>query len=85
LRYTNTLTYLLTIPTRSLFTLVSFEFLGRIADYADAAYCYRPSSVVCQSVWTDRDAVWIEDLGGPKEARKHVLGCGVFHFLPTVL
>ena len=37
--------------------------------YVDAAYCYRPSSVVCRSVChtsepckngcTDRDAVWI--------------------------
>ena len=40
-------------------------------------YCYRPSSVVCRSVchtsepckncWTDRDAVWVEDLSGPRE------------------
>jgi len=46
--------------------------------YVDAAYCYRPSSVVCQSVchcsescqngWTDRDAVWDLDSGGPKKA-----------------
>ena len=59
--------------------------LGRIAlttyRYEDAVYCYRPSSVVCQSVgrsvchssesckigWTDRDAVWVEDFGGPRE------------------
>jgi len=43
----------------------------------DAAYCYRPSSVVCQSVyhtsepcknsWSDQHAVWVEDSGGPKE------------------
>jgi len=46
--------------------------------YVGAAYCYRPSSMVCRSVtvmspakmWTDRDAVWVEDLGGP---RNHVL------------
>jgi len=41
------------------------------------AYCYRQSSVVCLSVchdhepckncWTDRDAVWCMDSGGPKE------------------
>jgi len=41
------------------------------------AYCYRPSSVVCRYVchtsepckngWTDRDAVWVEDSGGPSE------------------
>jgi len=44
--------------------------------YVDAAYCYRPSSVVCQSVghsepcrngWTDQDAVSAEDSGEPKE------------------
>jgi len=48
--------------------------------YADAAcwgYCYRPSSVVCLSFrhsiesckngWSDRDAVWVEDSGWPKE------------------
>jgi len=47
----------------------------------DAAYCYLPSSVVCLSVClsvchtsepckdgcTDRDAVWVQDSGGPKE------------------
>jgi len=50
----------------------------------DAAYCYRPSSVVCRTYRsvclsvchsnepckngsTDRDAVWVEDSGGPKE------------------
>jgi len=50
--------------------------------YVDAAYCYRPSSMVCLSVgWsichssepckdgsTDRDAVCIEDSSGSKEA-----------------
>jgi len=45
--------------------------------YVDAAYCYQPSSVVCLSVChtsepcknsgTNRDAVWVEDLGGPRE------------------
>jgi len=45
--------------------------------YIDAAYCYRLSSVVCQSVchtseprkngWTDRDAIWVENLGEPRE------------------
>jgi len=49
----------------------------RSTTYIDAAYCYRPSSVVCRSVrhtskpckncCTDRDAVWIQDLGRPKE------------------
>ena len=42
-----------------------------------AAYCYRPSNVVCLSVchtsepckngWTNRDAVLVEDSGGPRE------------------
>ena len=46
----------------------------RSTTYVDAAYCYRPSSVVCHSSepckngWTDRDAVWDLDSGGPKEA-----------------
>jgi len=45
--------------------------------YIDAAYCYRPSSVVCQSVchtsepckngWTNQDAVWFENSGGPRK------------------
>jgi len=49
--------------------------------YIDAAYCYRPSSVVCRSVCrsvchtsepckngcTDPAAVWVENLGGPGE------------------
>jgi len=44
--------------------------------YVDAAY-YQPSRMVCQSVcrssepckngWTDRDAAWAEDLGGPTQ------------------
>jgi len=44
--------------------------------YVDAAYCCRPSSVVCQSVchtsepcengWTDWDAIWVVGLDGPK-------------------
>jgi len=56
----------------------------RSTTYVDAAYCYRPSSVVCRSVclsvyhtsepckngWTDRDADWVVDSGGP---RNHVL------------
>jgi len=51
--------------------------------YVDAAYCYRLSSVVCWLVcrsacrssepckngWTNRDAVWVEDSGGPREPR----------------
>jgi len=43
------------------------------------AYCYQPSSVICQSVtlvnpakngWTDRDrdTIWVMDSDGPKEA-----------------
>jgi len=53
----------------------------RSTTYVDAAYCYRPSSVVCRSVClsvchasepckngcTDRDAVWVEDSCEPKE------------------
>ena len=49
----------------------------RSTTYVDAAYCYRPSSMVCLSVChtsepcknscTDRDAIWVEDSGGPKE------------------
>ena len=53
----------------------------RSTAYIDAAYCYRSSSVVCRSVClsvchtgepckngcTDRDAVWLEDLRGPRE------------------
>jgi len=48
--------------------------------YIDAAYCYRQSSVVLSVCWSlvivtrtktaeiDRDAVWVADLGGSKEA-----------------
>jgi len=49
--------------------------------YVDAAYCYRPSSVVCQTVCRSvtlvspaktaeahRDAIWDEDSGGPRES-----------------
>jgi len=51
----------------------------RSTTYVDAAYCYRPSSVVCRSVClsvftllshvslTDQDAIWTEDSGGPRE------------------
>jgi len=49
----------------------------RSTTYVDAAYSYRPSSVVCRSVChtsepcrngcTDRAAVWVEDLGGSGE------------------
>ena len=50
----------------------------RSTTYIDAAYCYRPSSVVCRSVClsqssalqkrrTDRDAVWVVDSSGLKE------------------
>ena len=41
--------------------------------YVDAAYCYRPSSVVCWSITvvspakTNQDAVWVEDSGGLSE------------------
>jgi len=49
--------------------------------YVDAAYCYRPSSVVCRSAcrsvchtsepckngWTDRDADLVEESGEPME------------------
>jgi len=45
--------------------------------YADAVYCSRPSSVVCRSValvhtsgpcrnvWSNQDAIWVEDSDGP--------------------
>jgi len=50
--------------------------------YVDAAYCYRPSSVVCRSVGlsvchssepckngrTNRDAIWVVGSDGPKES-----------------
>ena len=53
----------------------------RSTTYVDAAYSYRPSSVVCLSVRlsvchtsepctngsTDGDAIWVEDSGGPNE------------------
>jgi len=64
-------------------TLLLSLLLRRIAvlrNCVDAACCYRPSSVVCRSVrrsvtlvipakkgCTDRDSVWVEDSGGPKE------------------
>jgi len=41
--------------------------------YADAAYCYRVAwfvwhtSEICKNGWTDSDAVWVEDSGGPRE------------------
>jgi len=49
----------------------------RNTTYVDAVYCDITSSVVCLSVClsqlgavqngsTDRDAVWVEDSGGPK-------------------
>ena len=51
--------------------------LHRSITYVDAAYCYRPSSMVCWSLchtsepckngYTHRDAAWVEDLGGPRE------------------
>jgi len=51
----------------------------RSTAYVDAAYCYRPSSLVfrsvchcsepCENGSTDRDAVWAEDSGGPKATR----------------
>jgi len=43
----------------------------RSITYVDSAYCYRPSSVVCRSVChtsePDRDAIWVEDSGGPRK------------------
>jgi len=55
-------------------------FLDHIActTYVDAVCCHRPSSVVCRSVglshcepckngWIDRDAIWVEDSGWPRE------------------
>jgi len=65
----------------------------RSTTYVDAAHCYRPSSVVCRSVcrsvchtsqpckngWTDRDAVWVEDSGGPKEPCRLLHGVQIPH------
>jgi len=58
------------------YPIISIITPHRGTTYVDAVYCYRLSSVVCRSVchtsepckkgWTDRDAVWVEDLGGPK-------------------
>jgi len=52
----------------------------RSTTYVDVAYSYRPRSMVCRSVchasepcknsWTDRDAIWVVDSGGPKKACK---------------
>jgi len=66
-----------------------FDYLLLLLDciarttYIAAVCCYRPSRMVCWSVChsnqpykddqTDRDAVWIEDLGGPEN---DVLGGG---------
>jgi len=56
--------------------------------YVHAAYCYRPSSVVCWSVclshackngWTDLDAVWVEDSGGTREP------CSLHYFWQKLL
>jgi len=63
--------------------LLAFRFrfsvfrLHRSTMSVDAAYCYRPSSVVCRFVchssesckngWIDRDAIWAEHSGGPRE------------------
>jgi len=53
--------------------------LARIArtTHVDVVYCYQPNSMVCRLVchtsepckngWTDRDAVWVEDSGGPRK------------------
>jgi len=65
----------------------------RSTTHVDAAYCYRPSSVVCRSVCrsvchtsepckngcTDRDAVWVEDSGGPKEPCRLLHGVQIPH------
>jgi len=62
---------------------ICWRVLGTLSNFNGlrvlAAYSYRPSSVVCRSVchasepckngWTDRDAVWVMDSGGPKETR----------------
>jgi len=59
-------------------TLITCYFRPhRSTTYVNAAYCSRPSSVVCRSVChiterckngcTDQDAVWVEDSGGLKE------------------
>ena len=54
------------------------NFWNNPRTYIDAAYCYRPSRVSvglsvchisepCKNGYTDRDAIWVEDSGGPKE------------------
>jgi len=71
--------------------LVFFHFLGRIArtTYVDAVYCYRLSSVVwrsvchtsepCKNGWTDWDAIWVEDFGGPREPGNFEVGQDASH------
>jgi len=59
-----------------MFSILYFR-LHRSTTYVDAAYSYRPSSglSVChtsepyKNSFTDRAAVWVEDLGGPGEPR----------------
>ena len=58
--------------------LVLLDHITRTT-YVDVLCCYWPSSVVCHSICrsvclspekngcTNRDAVWVEDLGGPRE------------------
>jgi len=64
-------------------TLVELMLLlGSIVEYVDAAYCYRPSSVVCQSVTVVspvKTAELIEMpflLSAQVDPRNHVLGGG---------
>ena len=64
---------LLSSPSSSLIIIKTY----RSTIYVDVAYCCRPSSMVCWSVchtsepcknsWTDRDVIWVQDLGWPRE------------------
>jgi len=61
--------------------------------YIDMACCYRPSSLVCLSIchssetckngWTDRDAVWVVDSGGPK--KPCIRWCAHWHDLTNAI
>jgi len=67
------------IDKRCICQILGLYFLAtsQYCVHVDAAYCYRRSSVVCLSIchsrerfkngWNDRYAVWVVDVGAPKE------------------